>query len=198
METFTSLEDVGEQFKKSDDIENEALFMQGHIVKRAIEQGWNVDEVTGYCASLVMKTKRTVYRYYTVSRTFPNRMFDLPFEHHAIASDTIDYRKSMTDSELQDVQQNALEWLKIAKAGGYSTRALRAAISTAGGRVNEKPEVLLDGVEFEIYDYLVDSVGTNIELFIGHQIEALKDLGLKGTRVKVTLVRSLSERAIPS
>jgi hypothetical protein len=199
-EGFNSLEDIGEQFKKGDDIEIGAQFAKGAVLVSAAAQGWNIDETAAYCANITLRHKRTVYRYYSTVKTFPQRLYDLPYEHHAQCADTIDYRKNMTEDEFKSLQANALRWLQSAKSGGYSTRALRAAIRASGGRVDEKPIVLLDGVEFEIYDYLVDSDGTNIELFAqSRQIEELKQLGLKGVTVKVTLVHSppVAEKELP-
>ena len=149
-EHFGSLEAVGEEFKKADDIENESLFVKGRIVKRATEQGFDIDETIGYCAGMTMQDKRTIYRYYSVARTFPERLYGLRHECHAIAADTIDYRHEMTAAELLEAQKNALGWLKMAAQESLSTRALKAAIKAAGGRVDEKPIVLLDGVEATI------------------------------------------------
>lgn len=190
MNGFASLEDVGEQFKKSADIETEALFVQGRIIRRAVEQGFDMDEVTGYCASMVMKTKRTIYRYYSVARTFPSQMFDLPFEMHAIAADTIDYRKNMAQSELAAAQKNARQWLKIAKENAYSTRALRAAIAEAGGRVDVKPEVLLDGVECVIANIQQHVYGSySLHLLIKGDAIPVDE----GTQIKITLVKAVAQ-----
>lgn len=182
---FGSLEAVGEEFKKADDIENESLFVKGHIVKRAIEQGFSIDETIGYCAAMTTQDKRTVYRYYSVARTFKHRMFGLRHEMHAIASDTIDYRKDMTPDELQQAQKNALEWLKIASKEQYSTRALRAAIKATGGRVDVKPLVLLDGVQCTIKDLWFDSLTIKFDHSLPQEV-----LDLMGEAVKITLVQS--------
>lgn len=188
---FDSLEAVGEEFKKADDIETESLFIKGHVVRKAVEQGFDTDLTIGYCASLTHLDKRTVYRYYSTARTFPKRMFDLRHELHAIAADTIDYRKEMTADELTKAQENALEWLKIASKESLSTRALRAAIKAAGGRVDVKPEVLLDGVE-AIFDTIEHPIeGLDFTSMIVHipceHYERLSKLG-HTTQVKVTLV----------
>lgn len=199
MNGFTSLEDIGEQFNNAARIEVESLFVQGRIVKRAIEQGFDIDETTGYCASLVMKTKRTVYRYYTVARTFNGQMFELPFEHHAIAADTIDYRKTMSASELETAQHNALQWLRMAKEQGLSTRALRDAISAAGGRVELKPEVLLDGTQAIFVGVgAADKDIINMRsLYLRIPIDSYEQLvSLENeTEVKITLVKALSVEA---
>lgn len=200
MNGFTSLEEIGEQFNNAAKIEVESLFVQGRIVKRAIEQGFDIDETTGYCASLVMKTKRTVYRYYTVARTFNGQMLELPFEHHAIAADTIDYRKNMTADELETAQNNALKWLYLAKEQGWSTRALRDAISAAVGRVELKPEVLLDGVGAVFVG--VGAADRNISemrsLYLRIPIDSYEQLvNLENeTAVKLTLVKALSVEAL--
>lgn len=184
-EYFGSLEAVGEEFKKADDIENESLFVKGRIVKRATEQGFDIDETIGYCAGMTMQDKRTIYRYYSVARTFPQRLYGLRHELHAIAADTIDYRKEMTFAELAHAQENALGWLQMAVREHLSTRALKAAIKAAGGRVDEKPIVLLDGAECIIGSVRQDSM----ELIF---VDLPDDMPV-GAIVKITLVRATTE-----
>jgi hypothetical protein len=198
-EYFGSLEAVGEEFKKADDIENESLFVKGRIVKRATEQGFDIDETIGYCAGMTQQDKRTIYRYYSVARTFPERLYGLRHELHAIAADTIDYRKEMTAAELLEAQKNALGWLKMAAQESLSTRALKAAIKAAGGRVDEKPIVLLDGVS-GVFGTIARPVGdielTELSVHIPRdfydELCNIKD----GEEIKITLLKAPTEEKV--
>jgi len=192
-EHFGSLEAVGEEFKKADDIENESLFVKGRIVKRATEQGFDIDETIGYCAGMTMQDKRTIYRYYSVARTFKERLYGLRHELHAIAADTIDYRKEMTAAELLEAQKNALGWLQMAAQESLSTRALKAAIKATGGRVDEKPIVLLDGVDCTIKDLWFDSLTIRFEYSLPQEV-----LDLIGEMVKITLLKAPTEEKVKS
>lgn len=127
MVTFSSLDDVAAEFVRATDVETGALFVQGQIVLGAVGQGWDVDEVAAFCAAHVRRTKRTIYRRYTVARTFPQPHPALTWEFHAICADVVDYRQA-DETAIQQQQAAARKWLDIAAAEEYSTRQLRQAI----------------------------------------------------------------------
>lgn len=197
---YQSLEDIGSAFVSETQAETSSLFNQGEIVYQATRDGFDVDAVTHHCASLVRRTARTIYRRYAVKRTFDEPHPELTWEMHALCAALVDYRQ--TDEKAIAAQQEAARlWLDRAAVENYSTRTLRAAIQAAGGKLDDKPEILLDGVDgiFDniarpIYSMELTAVTIHIPYEYYEKLSSLKD----GTEVKVTLVRSPSEDKEPS
>lgn len=145
---FNSLDDVAAAFALPTRSETEALFLQGAVIKSAVEQGFDVDETSAYCGNVVGRSKKTVYRRYSVARTFPQYTTSIVWEMYAVASDVVDYRcKDANTIALQ--QAKAQEWLLKARAEQWSTRQLRQAI--AKRRVTDRI-VLLDNIKIFAID----------------------------------------------
>lgn len=186
---FNSMDDIAAAFVEATTIETGALFVQGQIILEAANEGWDIDETCAYCAVQVKRSKRTAYRRYSVARTFGKPHPALPFEHHAICSDLVDYR-SKDAALIARQQENAREWLQRAVTEDMSTRALEAAIRAAGGRVDVKPTVYVDGLTARLNGCLEGEYGGYaVELMF----EDVFDLPPDGTPVKVYLVQALAE-----
>lgn len=143
---FNSMDDIAAAFVEATTIETGALFVQGQVILEAANEGWDIDETCAYCAVQVKRSKRTAYRRYSVARTFGKPHPATNWEQHALCADLVDYRSK--DAALIAKQQTAAwEWLQRAVTEDLSTRALDAAIRAAGGRVDVKPTVWLDGQE---------------------------------------------------
>lgn len=186
---YASMDDISSAFMQTYEVEKESMWLQGNIILEASSQGWDVDELCAYCGSLVKRSKRTIYRRYAVTRTFGKLHPAINWEAHALCADLVDYRSS--DADLIGTQQkNAHEWLQRALDEDLSTRALRAAIQAAGGRVDVKPMVYADGLTATLNGCLETTYG-------GYAVELMFadpfDLPPDGTRVKVFLVQALSE-----
>lgn len=193
-EHYSSLEDVGEAFAKATDLETGSLFLQGQIVAKAIAQGFSIDETTGYCASMVKRSKRTVYRRYAVARTFPSPNPLLPYEFHALCADLVDFRqKDKGEIELQIKVAQA--WLQEAADQGYSTRDLKEAIKASGGDVSKKTTVLLSG-QFAVTDRYRLSEDTKYYEVV-FRLPLTAEIDLKGFAkwgdVKLTVVQSVRD-----
>lgn len=181
MTVYTSIDDVASAFTQAAMGENEALFLQGQVIKGAVEQGFDVDETAAYCGQSVGKSKRTVLRRYSVARTFPIYDASKPWELYALASTAVDYRsKDATAIGMQ--QADANNWLILAIQNEWSTRQLRQAMK--GQKVTDRI-VLLDCAEAIIWNINTFANGkTELTLLLDQcTIEAGKP-----TRVQVTLV----------
>lgn len=147
---FASLDDVAAAFALPTQSETEALFLQGAVIKSAVEQGWDIDEVAAYCGNVVGRSKRTVYRRYSVAQTFPIYDKSVVWELYAVAADVVDYRQ--TDAaKIAARQAAAHEWITQARAEQWSTRQLRQEI--AGKRVTDRI-VLLDCVQATVWEVI--------------------------------------------
>lgn len=181
MTVYTSIDDVASAFTQAAIVENEALFLQGQVIKGAVEQGFDVDETAAYCGQSVGKSKRTVLRRYSVARTFPIYDASKPWELYALASTAVDYR-SKDEALIKEQQVKAQEWLRMAIENEYSTRQLQQAMK--GQRVTDRI-VLLDCAEAIIWNINTFANGkTELVLLLDQcTIEAGSP-----TRVQVTLV----------
>lgn len=184
MVTFSSLDDVAAEFVRATSVETGALFVQGQIVLDAVGQGWDVDEVAAFCAAHVRRTKRTIYRRYTVARTFPKPHPALTWEFHAICADVVDYRQA-DETAIQQQQAAARKWLDIAAAEEYSTRQLRQAI----GLSPEPRELdyLVENAEAVVLAYNVGTLTLQLDM------RAYWPSVETGERVRLTLVKAPAE-----
>jgi hypothetical protein len=185
---FETLDAVGDAFITATDVETEALFEQGRIVLAGVQSGFAVDDVTRHCAGLVRRTSRTIYRRYAVARTFPESHPELTWEFHGLCADLVDYRQA-DEKQIALEQEQAQAWLNRAAEEHYSTRTLRAALIAAGGRIENKPVVLLNGVDCQIEYIEVMDDGTIVKLFVPS--EFLRRLACdtkEGTKVVATVV----------
>lgn len=180
IEHFHSLDDVAQAYVKATQVENGALFMQGKVIQRAVEQGWEVDEVTAFCSGHVRRSKRTLYRRYAVARTFDNPNMTLPWELYAVAADCVDYRKA-DEEAISQQQEAARAWIDEALQNDWSSRELSEAIN---GKTPRK--VVLNGVEAEVIDVslLVKEVRFRVDDLTYKQFDDLMTSG----KVKLTVV----------
>lgn len=185
---YNSMDDISSAFMQTYEIEKESMWLQGNIILEASTQGWDIDELCAYCGSLVKRSKRTIYRRYATTRTFGKLNPALPYEFHAICADLVDYRSADADV-IATQQQNAHDWLQRALDEDLSTRALRAAIQAAGGRVDVKPTVYADGALAMIVE---DQGAHYLRLYVLDADFDPKQLK-PGMEVNVTLVQATAQ-----
>lgn len=191
---YSSLDAVGDAFISATDKETGAFWEQGQVVIEAVQSGFDVDTVTRHCAGLVRRTGRTIYRRYATVRTFPEPHPELTYEFHALCADLVDYRLSNPD-EIERQQKQAHDWLQLAAESNYSTRTLKAAIQAAGGKVEDKPEILLDG-SFAIFEGVgaAPKHGGMRSLYLRISVDDYRRLLNvdNETEVQITLLKALS------
>lgn len=126
-ESFSSMDDVAQAFAEATSAERQSLFLQGQVIKRAVEDGFEVDEVCAYCGQMIRRSKRTVYKRYTVARTFQMYDSSVPYELYATACTAVDYRLS-DDTEIARQQQQAQVWIEQAITKEWSVSQLKEAM----------------------------------------------------------------------
>lgn len=186
---YQTLDAIGDALIDATSSETDAMFEQGRIILSAVAEGFDVDAITRHCAGLVRRTHRTLYKRYAVARTFKEPHPELTYEFHSLCAALVDYRQS-DEKAIAEQQKQAQAWLDRAASENYSTRTLRAAIQAAGGKLDEKPFILLDGA----MAYLSSARDGYIELYLDDKKVILPER----IEVQITLVKAPSVEAAVS